>query len=61
MLRFSRNDDEIKFNEMNFILLINKVAILKYIKINSTISILKIFIYKQVISLILVINKLIII
>ncbi len=58
MLCFLRNNDKIKFNKINFILLINKVATIKYIKINSIISVFKIFVYKQVISLILVINKL---
>ena len=58
MLRFSRNNDEIKFDEMNFVLLISKVATLKYIKINSTISVLEIFAYRQIILLILIINKL---
>ena len=58
MLRFSRNDDEIKFDETNLVLLTSKVATLKYIKINNTISVLEIFAYRQVISLIFVVNKL---
>ncbi len=61
MLRFSRNDDEIKFDETNLILLASEVATLKYIKINSTISVPEIFAYRQVISSIFFVNKLTII
>ena len=42
VLRFSQNDDEIKFNETNLILLTSEVATLKYIKINSTISVVSV-------------------
>ena len=61
MLRFPRNDGEIKFDETNLILLASEVATLKYIKANSTISVLEIFAYRQVISSILFVNKLTII
>jgi len=54
MLRFSRDDDAIKSDETNILLLTNEVATLKYIKINNIISVLEIFAYRQARSLFLV-------
>lgn len=45
MLRFLRDDETIKSNETNLLLLTNEVATLKYIKVNSTILVSKVFAY----------------
>lgn len=46
MLRFSRDDDAIKSNETNLLLLTSEVATFIYIKVNSTILILEVFAYR---------------
>lgn len=54
MLCFLQDNNIIKFDKTNILLLTNKVATLKYIKINNTIFVLKIFVYRQVKLLFLV-------
>ncbi len=57
MFRFLRDDNVIKFNKMNILLLTNEVATLKYIKINNIILVLKIFLYKQIRSFFINLNE----
>lgn len=54
MLRSPRDDDAIRFNETNILLLTSEVATLKYIKANNTIFVLEVFAYRQVRPLFLV-------
>lgn len=54
VLRSLRDDDAIKSNETNILLLTSEVATLKYIKINNIILVLEVFAYKQVRPLFLV-------
>ena len=46
VLHFSRDDDAIKSNETNLLLLASEVATLIYIRINSTILVLEVFAYR---------------
>ncbi len=54
VLRSLRDDDAIKSNETNILLLTSEVATLKYIKINNIILVLEVFAYRQVRPLFLV-------
>lgn len=54
MLRFSRDDDAIKSDETNILLLASEVATLKYIKVNNTIPVSEVFAYRQARPLFLV-------
>lgn len=54
MLCFLQNNNIVKFNKTNILLLTSKVATLKYIKINNTNFVSEFFIYRQVRLLFLV-------
>jgi hypothetical protein len=54
MFRFLRDNNVIKFDETNILLLASEVATLKYIKVNNTILVLEINAYRQARSLFLV-------
>ncbi len=46
VLRFSRDDDAIKSNETNLLLLTSEAATLIYIRVNSTIFVPEVFAYR---------------